>query len=270
MTTEARRAAVKARFGELMACERRRSYLTVGELRTAQSRLWKQAEEDVRRAVGAEDGARRAEIERLLPTMTVAEQARAYTEIAESLALEHDYTIEWRRPSAMPKGASAYADWSRRRIVVPTIEGPIDQVEQRFAIKLHEAGHILAGPCRGADHQPDPTVKDWHHCLRCETLAWERAMELWPFSREMFGRLQWSLGTYRRKTPGPATAVAALDRQCSNLTYAEHVHRRVDIKQALHAWRLLTPEQRLDQRWAEITARREAMRAKGRNLNAAK
>jgi hypothetical protein len=234
-------------------------------MRAAHSRLRAQAEADVRRSAASAEGAKRDSIRRALPDMNAPDRATAYTAIVESLAREHNATVEWRHPSQI-KGASAYADWTTRTIVVPRIDS---DVEERFAVCLHELGHVVAGRCRGADHQPDPTVKEWHHCLRCETLAWERAMELWPFSREMFGRLQWSLGTYRRKTPGPATAVAALDRQCSNLTYAEHVHRRVDIKQALHAWRLLTPEQRLDQRWAEISARREAMRAKGRNLNAA-
>jgi hypothetical protein len=47
-------------------------------------------------------------------------------------------------------------------------------------------------------------------------------MTLYPFSRAMLEKLQWSLGTYRKTTPGPASAVAALDRQRGTLTWAEH------------------------------------------------
>jgi hypothetical protein len=144
---------------------------------------------------------------------------------------------------------------------VPIIDG---DVEERFAVCLHEIGHILAEPCSGGDHKPDPSESRWHACLRCETLAWSHAMRIWPFSRGMFARLQSSLGIYRHSTPGPVSAVAALDRQRGTLAWAEHrqaiAMRSIDVKSAQLAWARLSPSARVDRQWADLVARRGQMR----------
>lgn len=147
--------------------------------------------------------------------MSPAEMAAVVARIARG----HGIVIEWRAPSQMPAGVAAYAV-GRNRIVIP---GIVDAVT--FAVVLHELGHCLSEPCRGGDHRPDPRVKEWSHCVRCEQLAWQKAMELHEFSPAMFRRLQWSLGLYRQTTPAPCTAIEALDRQRGTVAYREHQQR---------------------------------------------
>jgi hypothetical protein len=128
---------------------------------------------------------------------------------------EYAITVEWRLPCAMPRGAAAFADRRRRHIVCPPITSEVD-----VAIALHEAGHCLAEPCRGGLHRPNRAVKDWHHCIRCETLAWALAgLLIRPlrWTTPMHARLAQSLEHYRQRTPASAEALGELARLTSNL-----------------------------------------------------
>ena len=147
-------------------------------------------------------------------------QVPAMRRVISLLAERHNFTIEVRE--AMPDGAVAFAQCGRRNIVIP----PIVDAET-FAVALHEAGHILAERCtRRAPHQPDPTVTRWSHCLKCETDAWEQAMRLVPFSKEMHDRLRSALKTYRRSTPGPASEVQRLDELSGTIAWRLDQQRR--------------------------------------------
>ena len=92
-------------------------------------------------------------------------------------------------------------------------------------------------------------------------------MSLHPFSKTMFERLRFALGTYRQGTPGPASAVAAVDRQRGSLAFALHrqerVMRAIDVKQAQLDLARMTAAERLERRirlqkaeMAELRARR--------------
>ena len=137
---------------------------------------------------------------------------RRYCELLEA---EHGITAEF--CMEFPAGASAYAVWNKRHIVVPHT---VDAIT--FAIRLHEDGHILAGPCPQREpHRPDPKERRWHHCIACEVDAWEKAMSIAPFSREMHTKLRRSLETYRRTTPAATSQVGRLDRLVSDGAYAD-------------------------------------------------
>ena len=67
----------------------------------------------------------------------------------------------------------------------------------------HEAGHVVAGECKGPGHYRDPRVKDWWHCLRCETNAWikgRRLAEPLGFTEAMMRRMAEGLKGYRKST----------------------------------------------------------------------
>jgi hypothetical protein len=197
----------------------------------------------------------------------VTGKAAEYTALVNQIAQEHKVTVKWRRRPEIPAGAIAYARVSAREIVTPIIEGDDVACDQLFAIALHEIGHCLSERCKGGDHA---AVNDgrWHSCLRCETLASEKAMTLTKFSRAMFDELSRGLSAYRRRTPGPQSAVAALDRQRGSLAFAEHrqgiVNRSIDVLRARHEWALLSEQQRLDRRVALQKAEMEQMRARRR------
>jgi hypothetical protein len=229
--TLARSEAIEARYRELV----RREFPYFDQDKVP--RLRAQAKTDVEREAAeahrrAEDAKRRnSERERghrdaLRPSLGTSDPqllARTWTAILESFGRECDIRIDWRDGARVARHATAYANRSQRTVVVPKTTGARrEDVEAAAAVVLHEIGHILAGPCGGADHSRDRTVREWWHCLRCERDAWHQAMQLWPFTPAMFARLQGALGTYRRKTPGPATAVAAVDRQVGTVTFREH------------------------------------------------
>jgi len=136
--------------------------------------------------------------------------------LVELLAERFDVHIQWREPDAHSFG---YAS-GRAMVVIPPITSA-----QRFAVGLHELGHTQAETCHGADHQPQ-FDGGWRKCLRCETVAWELAMQWCLFDREMFSELQRGLSIYRGSTPGPANAVQALDRTKGTLRYFEEVQKR--------------------------------------------
>jgi hypothetical protein len=199
-------------------------YPTLEQVERREREARERAAKQAATAAAAERTWRAAE-SALLPRIERGDVA-AMREFIQALTTRHGITIETR--TVMPAGASAYANIPARRIVVPPLDGP-----EAFAIYLHETGHVLAEPCRGGDHQPDRSVTRWHHCVKCESEAWRIALELAPFSRQMFARLQWSLQTYRRKTPAPARALQAADQLTGSLTWAQSVQRR-----RKHQWRL--------------------------------
>jgi hypothetical protein len=148
--------------------------------------------------------------------------------------------------------------------VTPRIQGDAATCDQLFAVALHELGHCLSERCEGGDHRPDPSVVRWHNCIRCEQLAWDRALTLAPFSRSMFNELRRGLAIYRQQTPAPASAVEALDVTRGTVTLAanhqRHMVRRVDVARARLAWAMLTPAERVDHQIADQRRRREQMR----------
>lgn len=76
----------------------------------------------------------------------------------------------------------------------------------------------------GGDHQAH--VDRWDKCLRCERDAWDVAMRWCLFSPAMFAEPRRGLGIYRGSTPGPASAVEALDRTRGTITLAEQRQRQ--------------------------------------------
>lgn len=211
---------VQGRFDELLAQRWRRGLRHVdGGVRT---RLWEEARQDVARAEkesrakqAAAEQTERDRLRRALPRMTDRDCAAAFTQIVESFTREHGITIEWRSEMEL----DGYAHPRKRRIVVPRIAGTRPTCEERFAVCLHEIGHVLSEPCRGGDHRRAKSGA----CLRCEVLATRRSMQLWPLTRPMFETLRWALGTYRDgSAPKPQTAVAALDTTRGTVHFGQH------------------------------------------------
>jgi len=103
----------------------------------------------------------------------------AATALVDLQARRHDIKVIWRAPSAMPKGAAAYAHPEERSVHVPLIAG----VEQ-LATVHHELGHVLAGPCTRTAPHHQLVEGGFSHCAFCETLAWRHALE--DFAPEPF------------------------------------------------------------------------------------
>jgi len=189
----------------------------------------------------------------------VTGKAAEYTALVNQIAKEHNVKVDWRNRSDIPRDSFAFARVRAREIVVPHISGDEASCQQILAVCLHEVGHVLSEECRGGDHAP---VSDgrWHSCLKCEQLAWARALELAPFSRAMFAELKRGLGVYRRNVPGPKSAVAALDSQCSPLTFATHRQRhlvsRKDIAQARLNLAVMSTDERVNH---QVAWQREQM-----------
>lgn len=135
----------------------------------------------------------------------------AMRRVIELLAERDGLRIYWREPTGEAYGYAL----GTSGMVIPPIRSATD-----FAVGIHEWGHTQSERCRGGDHQPQADGR-WHLCLRCEQLAWEKAMTVITFSREMFAELQRGLSSYRRRISGPATAVAAVDKTKSFSTYAD-------------------------------------------------
>ena len=192
-------------------------------------------------------------------------RAAEHTDLVNSIARQHGIKVEWRRPVDIPGNAVAFARPSSREVVLPHIQGSDEECDRLLAVALHEIGHCLSEKCQGGDHAPVRNGRAYA-CLRCEQLATAKAMELGPFTRGMFDRLAEGLGTYRRTTRGPRTAIDALDRQRGSLTFAEHrqdrVMRAIDVKQAQLDWARLTDQERLDRRVALQRAEMEQLRAR--------
>ena len=185
--------------------------------RMLQERRRKQAEEERRRAER-----RAAAMAQLEPLVGPAESGsvEAMREVVRLLTEGHGIAVEIREH--MPSGVSAYANWGTRTITIPPI---VDA--GTFAVALHECGHVLASQCPGREpHRPDPSVRRWHHCIRCEVDAWLQAMRLVPFSRAMFDRLRSSLGSYRRSTPAAQAEIERLDRVSGTVTWAMERQKR--------------------------------------------
>lgn len=205
------------RFDELLArhFERTRGIDANAEQR---ERYRAQAERDVRAEGRAHLDAAEIEVERLF---RCGDAIDAYRLHVQALAECHGLAIEWRR--TMPQGVAGYAEGTAGRAVCQPIED-----EASAAVVYHEIGHLLCGRCpRKEPHRPNPTVRDWHHCVACETEATAMAMRIAPrWSRTMHERLADGLRQYRRKTPAPASAIAALDHTRSSLAWYEDRQRR--------------------------------------------
>jgi uncharacterized protein len=140
------------------------------------------------------------------------------------LAMLHGVKVTIRE--SMPAGAAAYALWSTREIVVPPIKSATE-----FAYATHEMGHILAGRCTEREpHRRDPTVREWWHCVCCESNAWEQALRLVPFSPEMKAAMRRGLRSIRRSTPASAAEIERLDRMVGEGkdTGMSDIHARTD------------------------------------------
>jgi hypothetical protein len=173
------------------------------------------------------EAARQAELRSLMPSAERGDVA-AMRRIAALLADGCGYIIDYRSAAELSaRGVGAYFVWPRGPIVAP----PITDLES-FATFLHEYGHGVAGVCPGREpHRPDPSVRDWTHCIQCETDAWKAATEAVPFTLEMFRNLQWSLRIYRGMTPASAAAIGALDTLASfEKSFAEPRQRKVETQ----------------------------------------
>lgn len=163
---------------------------------------------------------------KLAPPVVVPFDLERYRRHVLDVMAEHQITADWREPHLMPRGAAAFARIRERQIVGPW---PVD--EETIAVALHEIGHILAEGCQGGDHYRDPAVRDWWHCLRCESLAWANAIALLrplPWTRSMHERLMRSLKSYRRRTPGTPGAKAELDYLAQQLTFFRLKQRELE------------------------------------------
>jgi hypothetical protein len=145
--------------------------------------------------------------------------------LADGLLETHGIRITW--TTARPPAASRRG----RRIFCPPIQTEID-----LATFLHELGHHLAEPCAGPLHRCDPHATT-ANCVRCETLAWQHAMAIVPFSRAMFADLRTCLGSYLGSTAAPADARAAARQLASDGTFARTVQARAERERRLDAYR---------------------------------
>ena len=152
----------------------------------------------------------------LIRSNSEPDRLEGYRQHLHILGRQHRFTITFHDSSG------GHADWSRRSIHMPHLRD-----EAAAAVGYHEVGHVLEGACPndGTAHRRDPTVKEWWHCVRCETLATSRALTLGPFTRPMFDRLARGLRRYRASTPASAAEVERLDRLAGTITFAEHQQR---------------------------------------------
>lgn len=230
---------VEARYGELWT-QAMRYTPGLGLDSDTKARLRARAEREVADRLEVErERAFRAAVEPILPLVDRHEVA-ALTEYVEALAIRWDTSVIWQRPSVFPSGAAAFADWQHRRITLPILEVGH---EDRFAVALHEQGHIVAGPCTGRDHYRDPHQKDWHRCLACETSAWRWALRLAPQSclELVHARLRSSLEQYSETTPGPREAFRALEELRGGIALLTEKQKRREgldyYKRIVNQWR---------------------------------
>jgi hypothetical protein len=102
--------------------------------------------------------------------------------------------------------------------------------DESFAIALHEAGHVVVGPCTGGPLHFNRR-RATSACLECERLATEQAKRWVPFTPRMTECLRSALKTYRRSVPAPAAAlqradealgrVSALKQRLARVRFAE-------------------------------------------------
>jgi hypothetical protein len=71
--------------------------------------------------------------------------ARECQQWSEAFAERHNITVQER--DRMPAGATAFANWRTRTIVVPPLSLALSEREllERLAVRKHEFGHILQG-----------------------------------------------------------------------------------------------------------------------------
>ena len=151
--------------------------------------------------------------------------------LVTALELTHRITTTW--TTAQPASARITA----RHVVAPPITTP-----ESLAVWLHEAGHVLAGPCpkraphldsdgRTLDEKIEDSVRRREgrvrSCVACETAASLKALALAPFSREMHARLAKALQSYLRETPATAAARAHARRFVSEDEWRRALHERV-------------------------------------------
>jgi len=150
-------------------------------------------------------------------------RAAAYREWIKPFARLHNIDIILHAKDDEAGSLPNWANWRQRQIVVRPI---ID--DQRFAVALHEAGHILTDDCpRVAPHYVDPEVRDWHHCLKCELDAWQVAMRVAPvWTAGMHARMRSGLSSYVNGTPGSMLVREEIERVLSDATFMDQQLRR--------------------------------------------
>jgi hypothetical protein len=123
-----------------------------------------------------------------------------------------------------------------QRVYCPRIDTP-----EALAVWLHEAGHVISGPCPDrAPHRRDPTVMEAWQCLECENLASNAAMTLAPFSPQMHQRLARGMQVYLRTTPAPAAAKTRALRFVNGVSWRETLQRRLERERRLEQQQELT------------------------------
>jgi hypothetical protein len=129
--------------------------------------------------------------------------AEACQRWSDDVARTHRIHVEER--DFMPPGVVAFATPSERTVVVPPFSAALSEAVllARLATRAHEFGHVIRGQCPGTWPHHGIMVKSWHNCLSCEIGAWNAAMGLISFGREMHQHLKRSLAIYRRDTPAP-------------------------------------------------------------------
>jgi hypothetical protein len=127
----------------------------------------------------------------------------------EAIAMQHDVEITW---------TSDRGSWRSRRghVFIPP---PIDKTAA--AIGLHELSHNIAGPCpRSGVHRAKDDGRTLQ-CLECERRAWDIAVRLVPFDREMHQLLRQCLSSYRRSLSAPASVQRESDRLMGTVSWAQ-------------------------------------------------
>ena len=187
----------------------------------------------------------------------IAGDPAALRRLLEAIAEKHRITIYW---TAEPRAWRAGKNYA----YVPP---PVDK--SAAAIGLHELAHCIAGPCpRTGDHRHAKVEGKTLICLGCEERAWEVAVGLVPFDRQMHEQLRMALGTYRRSTPAPVRVQEAADRLMGTVSYAERTLAGLRWQDRLEKQRRATESAARDaareagrrRRFAALQARLDAAR----------
>ena len=110
------------------------------------------------------------------------------------------------------------------------------------AICAHEAAHaILGASCPNTGAHRERIGGRVSSCLECERICWALAHRMLPPVREVQAATRWGLGTYRERTPAPASARHEADRLMGDVSFCQRKQSAV--------------------KWEDLVARQEAARA---------